>query len=318
MKRFYQFINRAKLQGIKVTEVTHLEQYPTAILEYNGIYELISGYTPTSWVNTRCRIYSKNKQLAKTVFEILNLPHPKSIVFHHPFEQSVQDFFKPQQLYVCKPLHGKEGKGVCMNIDSLEMLQHCWETHKNAYDLFMLEEQKKGKDVRLLVIKGRIIAACNRIPAYVTGNGKDNLQALIEKRQKFLSERYDNVFLTINEDSQYLIAKQNLSFDAIPKKGKRIQLRSIANINSGGVAFDITEELHPNYQKWVNLICTYLKQDYFGIDIISTDFTKDPQQNGCIIELNSRPMWGLHIDSKRKNHDVIKIILEALFGKDLF
>ncbi|MEZ4848466.1 MAG: hypothetical protein R3B93_07585 [Bacteroidia bacterium] len=318
MKRFYEFIHRAKAQGVKVTEVTDFMQYPTAVLEYNGNYELIAGHTPSSWVNVRSRYYSQNKQLTKSAYEILGIPYPKSIAFQNPAEQNLLDFFVPGQLYVCKPLTGKQGQGVKMNVNSMEMIQDYWQTHKDTYDLFMLEEQKQGKDVRLLVIEGKVVAACSRIPAYVVGNGKDDLQTLIEKRQKVLSELHDDVFLIIDEDSKYHIASQNLSLGSIPEKGRQVQLKSIANISTGGIAVDITDELHPAYQEWVTGICTFLKQGYFGIDIISTDFTKNPYQNAWIIELNARPKWGIHIGSERKQYDVIRIMLEALFGKDLF
>ena len=57
MNQHAQLIKRAKEYGISVTDVSQIMQGPAAILEYEGLSELIKEGVPTSWINARSQFY---------------------------------------------------------------------------------------------------------------------------------------------------------------------------------------------------------------------------------------------------------------------
>ena len=71
----------------------------------------------------------------------------------------------------------------------------------------------------------------------------------------------------------------------------------------------------PLFKDWVAAFCDYLKMDYFALDILTTDYTKNPLEYSYVLEINGRGDWLHHTFSEVKKHDIAGIILESLFGK---
>ena len=162
-----------------MTDVSPLMRFPFSILEYNGISELVRDGVPTSFINLRSQFYCDNKQLTKLVYEKLAIPYPKSITFQSAADPSLKSFLQKKQTYVCKPLDATNGIGVVTGIHDSKMVDAYFESHQEIANMFMLEEQLEGEDLRIHVLGGKIVAACIREPAFVLGNGKDALNVLI-------------------------------------------------------------------------------------------------------------------------------------------
>ena len=314
MLQHLQLINRAKSLGIKTTDVSDIMQRDTTILEYNGISELVMDGVPTSWINARSQFYCDNKQLTKIVYEKLNIPYPKSIVFETPDDERLPAFFNDEKLFVCKPLDATNGVGVVMDIQNMEMVRAYFEQFKHLKTLFLLEEQVAGEDLRVHVIQGKIVAACIREPAFVTGNGVDSLELLIEKRRAVMKTQNPYNFLEIDDNTQALLVEQGIKMEDIPAKNQKVRLKYISNIAQGGVATDITDEIHPDLQKWVTDLSSYLNTGYYGLDLITTDHKAEPKISTKVLEINARGDWMHHTFSERRTHDMSGLILEALFN----
>lgn len=314
MYQHLQLIQRAKELGISVNDVSQIMDQPFTVLTFNGLSELVRDGVPTSWINVRSQFYCDNKQLTKLAYEELGIPYPKSVMFKVPDEPTLERFFKKGQKYVCKPLDGTNGVGVMMGIQNLKGVQSYFEGNRQLGTLFIMEEQVSGQDLRIQVLGGEIVAACIRVPAFVIGNGKDNLETLIENRRRLMKTQNPNNFLEIDESTLSLIKQQGLGLIDKPKKNKKIQLKHVSNMAQGAIATDVTGDIHPIYEDWVSKLVDYLKAPYFGVDIITPDFTKDPYENAWVLEINARADWLHHTFSERKTHDMAGMILKTIFG----
>lgn len=313
MTQHTSLLIKAKTLGASVRDVSDLLRQSAAVLEYQSISELIIDGVPSSWVNARSQIYCDNKQLTKLAYDALQLPYLQSVTFQTPDEPKLQSFFQEGQTYVCKPLDIAQGTGVVMGLKSLEEINAYYHEYKNLGRLFMIEEQYNGKDLRLQVIGGKIVAACIREPAFVLGNDMDSLQSLIEKRREIMHSQNPKNILQVDEATKSLLKEQQISLLDIPKNHQKIQLKRVSNMAQGGVAIDVTDEIHPLYQKWVTALVDYLGTPYFALDLLTQDHQIHPRQASKILEINAFADWLHHTFSERRTHDIAGMILQELF-----
>ena len=191
---------------------------------------------------------------------------------------------------VLKPNGGSHGSGVTMGIRTLEDFRSALPT---AGDLPIFEEEIQGKDYRLVTIGDSFKAATERKPAYVTGDGQSEIHHLVsrknEERAKNPSTR--NHPIRLDEVTDACLAQQGLSTHSIPGYGVEVQLRTVANLGSGGEGYDRTDDVHPDFIR----ICEKVPQllgavEILGIDIIAEDISIAPdRQKWSILELNANP-----------------------------
>ncbi len=312
MPQHSQLIDKAKAMGASVQDVSYLLRQNAAVIKYDTVSELIIDGVPASWVNARSQIYCDNKQLTKLAYDYLQLPYLQSTTFQTPDEAHIPSFFRERQLYVCKPLDIAQGTGVVMGIRTLEELIAYYDEYKHLGRLFMLEEQNDGKDLRLQVIGGKIVAACIREPAFVMGNGVDSLQSLIEQRRAVMYIQNPKNVLEVDEATKALLEEQQIAFSDIPPMNQKVRLKYVSNMAQGGVATDVTGEIHPIYQDWVTALANYLKTPYFALDVLTQDYRLNPYQSSYILEINAFADWLHHTFSERRTHDIADMILEEL------
>ena len=247
------------------------------------------------------------KDLTKHVFAELDIPAPCSIVFRHPDELGGWHDGRP---WVCKPIDGTNGEGVGMGLrTSAELEAHL---ERNSATVWMLEEQVSGRDLRLQAVGGRLVAACVREPARVVGDGIADVAALVDRHNALIrSQNHDN-FLAVDHDTRELLREQVLTLAAIPAAGRVVQLKRVSNMSQGGIAVDVTDEVHPTYAAWVRRIARHLDLDLFALDVIAEDHTRD--QGAACLEVNAQPQWLHHTFSERRTHDIAAMILAHTFG----
>ena len=264
-----------------------------------------------------------NKHITKAFFNVCNIPCPQSQVFQivigQPLESTdlaslIGDNFVAGQSYVCKPLFGTDGHAVGMNLKSLDEIRLHLNDYLEAYEVWLLEEQVKGEDLRIQVIGGKIAAACVRIPARVIGNGQDSLSELIERHNEKIQQQNPYNKLEIDAATKELMEAQHVKLDSVIKKGLEIQLKYVSNMGQGGLAIDITDELHPLYHDWAAALSQAIGIRTFAFDLMSEGPSWDPNVYANAIELNPRAQWLHHTFSERKQHDIPKLILEDLFS----
>src|SRR5665647_1813435 len=122
------------------------------------------------------------KDRAKDFLDDLGLPVPRGeIVFE--LDEARHAAARLGLPVVTKPVAGHKGQGVTTGISSERDLRMGFElavqASESADDGVIVEQQISGTDHRLLTVGGRFVAALQRVPAYVVGDGEHTVEELI-------------------------------------------------------------------------------------------------------------------------------------------
>ena len=201
---------------------------------------------------------------------------------------------------VLKPLDGNHGKGASINVtqweDAVSGLAHAQKYSRRV----IVEKFITGFDFRILVIDNKIVAAAQRVPAHVQGNGKHSIQQLIDQENTNPRRGYghENVLteITVDRDTMDLLTKNNLTLESIPKAGEIVYLKSTANLSTGGTSIDVTDMMHPENIFLAERIARVIGLDVCGIDIMAPNLTQPLKETGgVVLEVNAAPGFRMHL-----------------------
>lgn len=262
-----------------------------------------------------------DKEGTKAELEEAGIPVPRGTVIHYLDELAEAIEKVGGYPIVIKPLDGNHGRGITINIDNRE-------TAEEAYDLASAESKTrtviverfyKGSDHRVLVINGKVIAVSERIPAYVVGDGNLTIEELVEKTNQDPNrgEGHDNILTKIKIDTTAIrvLQKQNYHLDTVLAKGEIAYLRATANLSTGGVAIDRTDQIHPENVWIAQRVAKIINLDIAGIDIVTPDISKPLKEvDGVIVEVNAAPGFRMHVaPSQGLPRNVAAAVLDMLF-----
>jgi cyanophycin synthetase len=222
---------------------------------------------------------------------------------------------------VVKPLDGNHGRGITIDIGS-------WEQAAAAYDLarevspgVIVEHFYPGRDHRILVVNHQVVAVAERIPAHVVGDGVSTIADLVEQenRDPRRGEGHDNVLTAIKLDrtTDELLDQQGWRLNTVLAADQVCYLRATANLSTGGVAIDRTDEIHPEIVWLAERASRLIGLDIAGIDVVTTDITQPLRSvNGVIVEVNAAPGLRMHLcPSKGVARNVAAPIVDMLFPR---
>jgi cyanophycin synthetase len=262
-----------------------------------------------------------DKEATKTILKDAGVPVPRGTVIYYldELENAIEDV--GGYPIVIKPLDGNHGRGITIDINS-------WEEAESAYDLasaasktrsVIIERYYKGNDHRLLVVNGKLVAVAERVPARVIGNGQSTIEELIEETNldPNRGEGHDNVLTKISVDrtSLSVLKRQGYQIDTVLKQGEIAYLRATANLSTGGIAIDRTDEIHPENIWLAERVAKIIGLDIAGIDVVTPDITKPLKEvDGVIVEVNAAPGFRMHVaPSQGLPRNVAAPVLDMLF-----
>jgi cyanophycin synthetase len=201
---------------------------------------------------------------------------------------------------VLKPLDGNHGKGASINVKTWEAAVEGLAFAKKYSRRVIVEKFITGHDFRVLVIDNQIVAAAQRVPAHIVGDGKNTIQYLIDKENEDPRRGYghENVLteIKVDRDTEDLLAKKNYTLETVPKKSEIVYLKSTANLSTGGTSIDVTDMMHPENVFLSERISRVIGLDICGIDIMAENLTQPLKENGgVILEVNAAPGFRMHL-----------------------
>lgn len=223
-----------------------------------------------------------------------------------------------------KPVSGHKGIGVTADVQDQTELATAYQravaaTPEEVKAAIIVENSIKGQDYRLLCVNGRFVAATERQPASVIGNGRATLQELIDRENRS-PQRSDTPTspmgkIHTDEAMHRYLEEQGLDLDSVIESDRTIYLRKVANLSSGGFSIDATEKVHPDNIILAQDIAQHFRLTCMGIDIITADISQSWKQgNFGIIEINAAPGVYMHLNPAiGKPVDVTSRILETFF-----
>ncbi|MFZ6051824.1 cyanophycin synthetase [Halocola ammonii] len=202
---------------------------------------------------------------------------------------------------VIKPVDGNHGKGATTNIKDEAGAIRAFKLAQNYSERIIVERRIKGHDFRLLVINHQLVAAAKRTPAHVVGDGKSTLKQLIDAvnadpRRGF---GHENMLteITVDKMTRHILTTKKLTLKSILPDGKRLYLKTTANLSTGGTATDVTDSVHPYNKFMAERISRIIGLDICGIDIMASNLKTSVVDNGgAVLEVNAAPGFRMHLD----------------------
>ena len=227
-----------------------------------------------------------------------------------------------------KPVSGHKGIGVTADVREEELetayQRAVYAVPEGEKAAIIVESSIRGHDYRLLCVNGRFVAAIERQPASVTGNGRSSLRELIERENRS-PQRSDTPTspmgkIQTDESMHLYLEEQGLDLDSVIQSDRTVYLRKVANLSSGGFSIDATNRVHPDNIILAQDIAQHFCLTCMGIDIITADVARSWKQSSFgIIEINAAPGVYMHLNPAiGEPVDVTSRILETFFdaGKD--
>lgn len=222
---------------------------------------------------------------------------------------------------VIKPVRGNHGRGITVNIMSYEEALEAFHIAKEISRAIIIEKYIVGDDYRLLVINNLLVAAAVRTPAHIVGDGKLNIQELVDQVNKDPRRGYGHekelTQITINDLTKSIIKAKGYTLDTVIEKDERLILKDTANLSTGGTAKDVTDIVHPANVSMAERISKIIDLDICGIDIMTTDITKPlSETGGAVLEVNAGPGFRMHLaPTTGLPRNVAVPVIDKLFPK---
>lgn len=220
---------------------------------------------------------------------------------------------------VLKPRFGNQGKGVIVDIKNEIELLEAYKLLSKEYGDIILEKYIEGRNFRVCVVGGKVVAAAERIPPYVVGDGISTIRKLINKLNKDerRGEGHEKPLTRIRLDGNLIncLTKHNFCLDSILEKEYKLPLRESANISTGGIAVDCSDDICSENISICEEAAKAIGLDICGIDLCCSDISVP--LDGAVIEVNAAPGIRMHhFPCLGKERDPAGAIVDMMFPKD--
>ncbi len=304
----------AKNYGLPVTELGKSGIYQIGYGKQGRIIEAaISNKTNCVGVDISC-----DKFLTKQLLDIQNIPVAEGRKVFNIIGLLREAEFIGYPV-VIKPQYGNKGKGVMLNLKNEKELIKAYTSLLKITKDIIIEKYVKGNDYRICVVDYKVVAASLRVVPFVIGDGKSNIKALINilNNDPLRGQDHEKPLTTIKFDKELCncLYRQNMSLDYIPNKGEKVILRENANLSTGGIAVDCTDDVCDENIDYCIRAAKALGLDICGVDICTEDISIPiDKQNGIVMEVNAAPGIRMHhFPSQGKKRDVGKAIVDMLY-----
>ncbi len=204
----------------------------------------------------------------------------------------VDAFLEKHGAVVVKPARGEQGRAVAVGLETPEAVSAAIGEAAKVSDRVLVEEFVKGEDLRLIIIDKRVVAAALRRPARVTGDGKSEIRALIEKQSRRRARSTGGESrIPLDGETERCVHIAGYDLAAVLPKGKSIAVRKTANLHTGGTIHDVTGEVHGRLIEAALAAARAIDIPVVGIDFLVTS-PRSPDY--VFIEANERPGLANH------------------------
>ncbi len=259
----------------------------------------------------------KDKIETSTLLQKAGIPVPK--FFKFSFTNNMDNIMALETLkremnknkidypIVLKQIYGTFGIDVFTHIDNDVKAREILEKlREKGYTELMCEEQIEGHCYRIFVFNNHIIDVIERSAPFIVGDGINDIQSLINMRNKAQLEK--GLFKTTNISESY-IKDQGYSMTSILPKDKNLIISTVINMHNGANIVRIPIDKLPKEN--INI---FLKTNKVlgittsGIDFLSKDITVPyNKNNGRILEINGTPDTEIHTIVSKQNKDSFNI-----------
>ncbi len=259
---------------------------------------------------------SSDKDLTKGLLRSCGVPVPEGRIAATPADawEAAQDIGIP---VVVKPSDGNHGRGVSTDLKTREEIEAAWHLADAEGSEVIVERFIRGNEHRLLVVGGKLVACARGEIAEVVGDGKSTIAQLIDSQintdpRRGLTEEFPLNKVLLDEDPAVVLelTRQGLTQESVPAAGRTVLIQ-----RNGNVAFDVTDDVHPDVAAAASLAARIVNLDIAGVDLVAEDISRPlDQQGGAIVEVNAGPGLLMHLKpATGKPRPVGRAIIDHLF-----
>ncbi|MBD2678175.1 MULTISPECIES: acetate--CoA ligase family protein [Nostoc] len=267
--------------------------------------------------------FTTRKDDCKAFLKTLGFPVPEGeIVFSEK-----EAFAAARQIgypVAVKPVVGHKGIGVTADVQDSKELEAAYSRAvaaipEDQLPRIIVEKSISGSDFRLLCVDGKFVAATERRPASVVGDGYLTIAELIRQENR-KPARLDSPTspmskILVDNAMELYLDEQRLSLDSVIEKGRTVYLRKVANLSAGGMSINATHTVHDDNIILAQDIAQHFQLTCLGIDVITKSLAESwKSSNFAILEINAAPGILMHLKpSEGESVDVPSHILETFF-----
>ncbi len=231
-----------------------------------------------------------DKRVTRRIVKAANVRVPNQI--YAADDERMAAFLKTHKSVVVKPARGEQGKGVSVNLTTMDDIKRAITAARTMCNDVIIEEFVQGVDLRLVVIDYRVVAGAVRKPAQVLGTGRATIRELIESqsRRRAAATGGESTIL-LDAETERCVAEAGYSLDDVLPVDTQLFVRKTANLHTGGTIHDVTGILHPTLIEAAVQAARAIDIPVTGIDFIVKSPTT-PEY--WFIEANERPGLANH------------------------
>lgn len=232
----------------------------------------------------------EDKHLTQRVLRQAGLSLPGQVLFQNV--NQAMSCIKQWDSVVVKSLSGEQGKGVTVDVRNQQDLEMAIEEASKYDDQIIIEEYIEGHDIRIIVINDQFVAAIERKPATITGDGIHSIfERMKQRNEELLVSSKGESHIPLTKETKRVIEQQGFSWDDVLEDGITIPVRKTANYHTGGTIRDVTKFISPTIKEVAIKASRAISIPVVGLDFIMPDIKKDDYY---IIEANERPGLANH------------------------
>ncbi|MDP2985694.1 cyanophycin synthetase [Hydrogenophaga sp.] len=240
---------------------------------------------------------ASDKDLTKTLLQSCGVPVPEGQIVASAAEawEAAQDIGLP---VVVKPSDANHGRGVSLELSEQADIERAFAIADAEGSDVIVERHILGNEHRVLVVGGRVVAANRGESLWVTGDGVTDVKTLIDlqlnsdpRRGEAEEFPLETIRLEREPAMALLLERQGLGADAVPAEGQRVLVQ-----RNGNMAFDCTDEVHPEVAYMASLAARAVGLDIAGIDMVTQDIGRPLHEvGGAVVEVNAGPGLLMHL-----------------------
>ncbi|MFZ5507350.1 MAG: cyanophycin synthetase [Pseudomonadota bacterium] len=199
---------------------------------------------------------------------------------------------------VVKPANANHGRGVSAELTTREEVSTAYELARRYSKYVLVERFIPGNEHRLLVVGKQMVAAVAGETVWITGDGRSTVRQLLDSQinidpRRGPEQEFPLDLLIPERDAKlrFELERQGYSADSVPAEGARVLVQ-----RNGNIAYDVTDQVHPDTARLVALAARVVGLDIAGIDLVVEDIRRPlREQGGAIVEVNAGPGLLMHL-----------------------
>ncbi len=263
---------------------------------------------------------ASDKKLTAQLMAAAGLPVPRSELVRTDAE-AVQAAKRIGYPVVTKPLDGNHGRGVGLDLRDEDAVRRGFARalEEARRKVVVVESHVTGNDYRCLVVGGQLAAVAQRVPAHVTGDGKNTIRELVDVTnqdpRRGIGHEKVLTRIKVDAEAERLVRSQGFELDGVPPRDAFVKLVATGNMSTGGISIDRTFEIHEDNAEIAEEAARVVGLDVAGIDFIAPDISQPVRETGgAIVEVNAAPGFRMHTNpTEGEPQYVAKPVIDLLF-----